>query len=136
MFAYTAFNTFAAGFGNIVAIVDGSILWFSVPVLSSAVAFVVQVFYAYRISVLAKDKIVAAIILLFALAQLAGGFATGVIAHQITLFTDFLVTRTFIATGVWNGCSAMCDILIAAAMTYYVCYTNGLRMTKNPYICL
>ena len=78
MLTYTSFKTFAAGFGNIGAIIDSSILWFAIPIMSSAgrsfvlcvalfspkavVAFVVQVFYAYRISVLAKSKAVAILI--------------------------------------------------------------------------
>lgn len=125
LLTYTAFKTFAIGFGNIGAIIDGSILWFSIPIMSSAVAFVVQVFYAYRISVLAKSKAVAILILFFALFQFAGGIATGVIAHQVTLFTDFLVKRTYIATGIWNGGSAVCDVLIAGAMTYYLSLHNS-----------
>ncbi|PPR03311.1 hypothetical protein CVT26_007785 [Gymnopilus dilepis] len=120
MFADKAFQTFATGFGNILAIANGGSLWFSVPIISSAVAFVVQVFYAYRIHVLSKSYIFPAFIFLLALFQLGGGIATGVIAHEVTLFTDFLVQKTYIATGVWNGGSAACDVVIAAGMTYYL----------------
>ncbi|KAF8910655.1 hypothetical protein CPB84DRAFT_1702355 [Gymnopilus junonius] len=120
MLADKAFQTFATGFGNIEAIANGGSLWFSIPIISSVVAFVVQVFYAYRIYVLAKSYIVSALIFLLALFQLGGGIATGIIAHQVTLFTDFLITKTFIATGVWNGGSAACDVVIAAGMTYYL----------------
>lgn len=40
LLSYTAFKTFAAGFGNINAIINGSILWFSIPIMSSAGRFV------------------------------------------------------------------------------------------------
>jgi hypothetical protein len=36
LLSYTAFKMFATGFGNINAIIDGSILWFSIPIMSSA----------------------------------------------------------------------------------------------------
>jgi hypothetical protein len=50
LLSYTAFKTFAAGFGNINAIIDGSILWFSIPIMSSAGTFV----NALRCSLLTK----------------------------------------------------------------------------------
>jgi len=50
LLSYTAFKTFAAGFGNINAIIDGSILWFSIPIMSSAGRFI----DALRCSLLTK----------------------------------------------------------------------------------
>ncbi|KAF9525768.1 hypothetical protein CPB83DRAFT_896670 [Crepidotus variabilis] len=120
LFSYTAFNTFAKGFGNMMAIIDESILWFSVPIMSSAVAMVVQVFYAYRIWKIGESRYVAGVVILLALAQLGGGLATGIIAHEVVDFTKFLNKRTLIATGIWNGASALCDVVIAAAMTFYL----------------
>ncbi|KAF8873064.1 hypothetical protein CPB84DRAFT_1798711 [Gymnopilus junonius] len=118
----TAFFSFAAGFGNLNAINEEGNLWFSVPILSSAIASVVQVFYAYRIQILAQSYIVPSIIVLvsFVFRSTAGGIATGIIAHQSRVFTDFLGTRVYIATGLWNGGSALCDVIIAAGMTYYL----------------
>ncbi|KAF8873062.1 hypothetical protein CPB84DRAFT_1895644, partial [Gymnopilus junonius] len=118
----TAFFSFATGFGNFNAINEEGTLWFSVPIMNSAIASVVQVFYAYRIQILAQSYIVPSIIVLLSFVQLAGGIATGIIAHQSRLFTEFLNTRLYIATGVsfWNGGSALCDVIIAAGMTYYL----------------
>ena len=50
LLTYTAFKTFAAGFGNINAIIDDSVLWFSIPIMSSAGTF----FNALRCSLLTK----------------------------------------------------------------------------------
>jgi len=95
------------------------LLWFAAPVLTAIVAFVVQTFYAYRIQILTKSYFIPIVITLLALLQLAGGIAEGVIAHQISLFSSNLLTRKiYVSTGVWNGCSAACDVLIAASMTY------------------
>ncbi|KAF8881414.1 hypothetical protein CPB84DRAFT_1687241, partial [Gymnopilus junonius] len=114
-----AFSSFAEGFGNLNAINEEGNLWFSVPIMSSAIASVVQVFYAYRIRILAQSNIVPSIIVLLSFIQLSGGIATGIIAHQSRVFTQFLGTKVYIATGLWNGGSALCDVIIAAGMTYY-----------------
>ncbi|KAF9526408.1 hypothetical protein CPB83DRAFT_467878 [Crepidotus variabilis] len=131
LFTVTAFNTFAKGFGSMMAIIDGSLLWFSVPIMSSVVTFIVQVFYAYRIYKVGKAKAIAGAVILLACGQLGGGVATGVIAHQIRDFTNFLVVKTLIATGVWNGCSALCDVVIAGAMTYYLQKHNSRRSSTR-----
>ena len=51
LLSYTAFKTFATGFGNINAIIDGSVLWFSIPIMSSAGTFV----NALRCSLLTRN---------------------------------------------------------------------------------
>ncbi|KAF8881427.1 hypothetical protein CPB84DRAFT_1791863 [Gymnopilus junonius] len=99
----SAFSSFAEGFGNLNAVNEEKNLWFSVPIMSSAIAAVVQVFYAYRIRILAQSYIVPSIIILLSFIQLAGGIATGIIAHQSRLFSH-----------------ALCDVIIAAGMTYYL----------------
>ena len=79
----TAFRSFAPGFGNIESINEEGNLWFTIPIMSSAsacrttiytsfpltpclldaiVACVVQVFYAYRLRILAQSYIVPVII--------------------------------------------------------------------------
>ncbi|PPR03487.1 hypothetical protein CVT26_007893 [Gymnopilus dilepis] len=116
----TAFRSFAPGFGNIESINEEGNLWFTIPIMSSAIACVVQVFYAYRLRILAQSYIVPVIIVVLSLIQLGGGIATGTIAHQSRVFSEFLGTKVYIATGLWNGGSAACDVIIAAGMTYYL----------------
>ncbi|PPR03485.1 hypothetical protein CVT26_007891 [Gymnopilus dilepis] len=124
LLSQSCFRTFATGFGDINAVIAEGNLWFSVPIMSSCIAAVVQAFYAYRISILARSYILPGIILFLSLLQLGGGLATGIIANQSKLFTDFLGLRVFISTGLWNGASAACDVLIAAGMTYYLSRTQ------------
>jgi hypothetical protein len=120
LFTKMAFKQLAAGFGNLQTLDEMGLVWFAVPILSSSVEFVVQVFYAYRIRILAKSNLIPLVVVLFALIQLGGAIGQGIIAHQITLFSKFLVKKTLILTGIWNAGSAVCDIIIAASMTYYL----------------
>lgn len=80
LFTKTSFEQFVIGFGNAQILDEAGLreLWFAVPILSSAgvyhlyifvrlltgklVAFVVQVFYAYRIKLLAESNVCAIII--------------------------------------------------------------------------
>ena len=79
-----------------------------------------------------------------ALGQLGGGVAVGVIGQQISLFSsnasllEIIISTSVCAASllwclrnfmnlpnlqVWNGCSAVCDLLIAISMTYSVSLT-------------
>jgi len=119
LFSKKGFQEFAAGFGDILALDDIGLLWFAAPVLTAIVSFVVQIFYAYRIKVFTQSYIIPSLVTLLALCQLGGGIAEGVIAQQISLFSSYAsVQEINISTGVWNGCSAACDLLIAISMTY------------------
>ena len=82
LFTKVAFEQLAAGFGNFDALNHGGLLWFAVPILSSTgtfssiflgvlclqvnyiVEFVVQLFYAYRIKVLAGSNLVPIVVVL------------------------------------------------------------------------
>ncbi|KAF9563233.1 hypothetical protein CPC08DRAFT_336070 [Agrocybe pediades] len=120
MFTYQAFESFAAGFGEFSAVTKTRIIWFSVPILSSTVSFVVQLFYAYRIKILSRSNFVAGIILMLAIVQWAGGIATGVLGQEQVDLSNFLSKKTYITLGLWNGGAAVCDVLIAAFMTYFL----------------
>ncbi|KAF8798784.1 hypothetical protein BYT27DRAFT_7122237, partial [Phlegmacium glaucopus] len=117
---------FAAGFENSA----GTSLRFAVLILSSTVAFMVQIFYAYKIKRLAQSNLIAMVVALFSLVQLGGGIAEGVIAHRTSLFPKSLPLKKtlMIVAGVRNGGNAMCDIIIAASMTYY--FSRGRRTWK------
>lgn len=127
----SAFHGFAEGFGNLIFLDEIGTIWFSVPVMSGIVAFVAQVFYAYRISILAQSKIVASFIVFLAVVQLGGAIATGIQSKQAVFNSKFLGTKSFITTGIWNGGSALCDVIIAICMTFYLSRRNtGMMQTQ------
>ncbi|KDR70736.1 hypothetical protein GALMADRAFT_254773 [Galerina marginata CBS 339.88] len=132
MLTQTGFATFATGFGDLNAINHIGVIWFAVPIMDSLVAFVVQAFYAYRIAVLSRSMFMPAVILLFGFLQLGGGLATGYFGAKAIHFNDFLGKKTFISTALWNGGGAMCDIIIASSMTYFLSKSKtDWKPTKN-----
>ncbi|KAF9479831.1 hypothetical protein BDN70DRAFT_664704 [Pholiota conissans] len=120
IFTANGFQTFAVGFGNPQVLNGVQTFWFAAPMLTGIVAFIAQIFYAYRISVLSQKRHVAALVTLFSLTQLAASFAIGIQVKDAGLFSRLLKRRALITVGVWQGSSAACDILIAIAMTYYL----------------
>ncbi|KAF8891587.1 hypothetical protein CPB84DRAFT_1784058 [Gymnopilus junonius] len=111
------FRAFGLGYGQVDAVENEETMWFSGFVLSSLIVCVVQLFYANHIRTAGpSSRILPYCISLLALTQLGGGIATGVIAHQAHLLTNLFGRKFYIATGLWNGASLVCDILIAGAM--------------------
>ncbi|KDR70735.1 hypothetical protein GALMADRAFT_159844 [Galerina marginata CBS 339.88] len=137
MLTHAGFATFATGFGDLNAINHIGLIWFAVPIMDSlvtptAVAFVVQAFYAYRIAIFSQSRLMPAVILLFGFLQLGGGLATGYFGARAIHFNGFLGRKTFICTALWNGGGAICDIIIAASMTYFLSKSKtDWKPTKN-----
>ncbi|KAF5318182.1 hypothetical protein D9619_012090 [Psilocybe cf. subviscida] len=118
LFTSSAFRTFATGFGNPEMLNEVDILWFTVPIMSGIVAFVVQSFYAYRVSILSRTQYVAGLIVLCAFLQLGGALAMGVKTKQAVLFTRFQHSNFSATAAIWEGGSAACNIVIAVSMLY------------------
>ncbi|KAK1221249.1 hypothetical protein PQX77_015939 [Marasmius sp. AFHP31] len=131
MISHDAFRTFAYGFGRLQALDEVHLLWFDVCILDGLVAFSVQTYFAYRIHLLSKSKIIAALVLAMALAQLAGSLAVGVITRRVGAFSQ-IRDFTFIPALFWLGGSAACDVTIAIAMTYTLSrYVDVFNQTKD-----
>ncbi|CAA7266186.1 unnamed protein product [Cyclocybe aegerita] len=120
-----AFSNFASGFGDLRALDRIGLIWFTIPIMSGIVAFVTQTFYAYRIKILAQNNIAPSFIMLFAFVQLGGAIATGVKSKAAVVHSRFVSRDSLITTGIWNGGSAVCDIIIAACMTYYLSHRDA-----------
>ncbi|KAF9554347.1 hypothetical protein CPC08DRAFT_644473 [Agrocybe pediades] len=123
----SAFNVFAIGYGDFRYYNNIDIAWFSVPIITGLVAFIAEAFYAYRISILAQSYWVASIILFLGFVQLGGAIASAIVLKHAHQFTHLLGKDYSISAGVrvpsaliWNGGSAVCDIIIAVCMTYYL----------------
>ncbi|KDR72410.1 hypothetical protein GALMADRAFT_143241 [Galerina marginata CBS 339.88] len=128
----SAFHVFAAGYGNFAFYNNVELAWFSVPVISGMVAFLAEAFYAYRISILADSYWVAGVILVLAFVQLGGSIASAVVLKDAVLFSKLLGPHFTITSGIWNGGSALCDVIIAVCMTYYLSRrgSEGMKDTQ------
>ncbi|KAF4601714.1 hypothetical protein EYR40_004913 [Pleurotus pulmonarius] len=90
----------------------------------------VQLFLAWRISVLTSSKAVAIFISLLALTSLGGGIAMSVL---VILNPDFSRFETFYpATGTWLGSSALADVIISAVLVMTLRRKRtGMQVTDN-----
>ncbi|KAJ7607693.1 hypothetical protein FB45DRAFT_393689 [Roridomyces roridus] len=93
--------------------------WVSATILTALIAAIVQIFYAARLYIFSGSKIVTGMVILLALLQCAAATAKA---------STFKLTGNHPAQGpdpyiVWLAGSAMCDVIIAGAMTFYLSRT-------------
>ncbi|KAK0459347.1 uncharacterized protein EV420DRAFT_1642314 [Desarmillaria tabescens] len=99
--------------------------------MSGAAACVCQVFYAYRIFILSKSQIVPIFVTCVSLTSSVGALITGVYSFQAGSIINLSSMKVSIAIGIWCGASALCDIVIAICMTYYLMRSNtNFRRTR------
>ncbi|KAK0212241.1 hypothetical protein DFS33DRAFT_1482176 [Desarmillaria ectypa] len=128
---HDAFATFGYGFGDIEALTGMYFNWLAVPIMSAAVACVGQVFYAYRIFILSKSRIVPIFVTCVSLTSSVAAIITGVYCFQAGNVTKLNNRRMSIAVGIWCGASALCDIIIAICMAFYLMRsTTSFRQTR------
>ncbi|KAG7097840.1 hypothetical protein E1B28_005155 [Marasmius oreades] len=151
MITYDAFQTFVIGFGRLDALNEVNMLWFDCCVIDGAVASVVQTFFAYRIFLLSKSKLLTSVIVLISLMQLGGAITAAVKDETVSVFSE--VRGNFIAVSVRIvflsrlgvsrnlrlllqlslGGSAACDVMIAISMTYVVCWLFRFRVLPKEH---
>ncbi|KAK0485578.1 hypothetical protein EDD18DRAFT_1260641 [Armillaria luteobubalina] len=131
IFTHDAFATFGYGFSDLKALTGMYSNWLTIPILSSVSACVGQAFYAYRIFILSKSRIVPVFIICVSITSFAAGIITGVYCFPADDVTELVSPRTSIAVGILCRGSALCDIVIAICMTYYLTRrSTSLRQTR------
>ncbi|KAF8876181.1 hypothetical protein BD779DRAFT_1629596 [Infundibulicybe gibba] len=116
---HDAFTTFARDFGDLPSLNVAQLEGLSTPMLSGIVSCTVQLFFTYRIYLLSKSKLLASVLCLIALMQGSAGIATGVKTLQIDDWTKIQL-EAFVSCTVWLVGAAVCDIMIAISMVYYL----------------
>ncbi|KAH8079086.1 hypothetical protein BXZ70DRAFT_1051023 [Cristinia sonorae] len=114
-----AFRNFGSGWGDMRDLDAVGWLWFSVPVLGSIISCVGQMFYAWRILILSDQYWISGSVAALSLLQFCMGIYSGARAHTIGVFSKVQVL-TYRTTIVWLGGTALCDIIIAASMLFYL----------------
>ncbi|KAF5317948.1 hypothetical protein D9619_012057 [Psilocybe cf. subviscida] len=122
MMAQMAYRVFATGYGQPSYYNSIGPTWFSIPLVSGLVTFAVQLFYARRLLLLSRSKVVAGLIVALSTVQLAGAIATAVVFKQAGYFSTLFDTKfhLVLTAGIWNGGGALCDVLIVGATTHYL----------------
>ncbi|KAJ7664317.1 hypothetical protein B0H17DRAFT_302110 [Mycena rosella] len=88
------------------------------PAMTAIIAFLVQVFYVWRVRVLTGSASLAALIFACALAGLAGGLATTVEVLREPEFRDFIRFKSVVI--LWLLAECLADILIATLLVRHL----------------
>jgi len=122
LLTHDGFAAFGSGFGDITALTKVRFYWLTSPVVGGLVAFMGQSFYAYRVYVLSsRSWTIPVLIVAISLVSSVSAMICGVLVSKFTDVTLLNDNRTLsVAEGVWLSTSALCDIIIAVCMTYYL----------------
>ncbi|KAK7691408.1 hypothetical protein QCA50_004807 [Cerrena zonata] len=124
-----AFRVFGSGWGDLAEMNKVGWLWFSVPVLGSIISLIAQGFYAFRIWILSKNWWVCSAIISVSMAQCAAGFYSGYFSHKVGDFSK-VQDGNFRMVSVWLAGTALCDVIIAVSMIWYLQRSKtGVRKT-------
>ncbi|KAK0236463.1 hypothetical protein EDD85DRAFT_954322 [Armillaria nabsnona] len=129
--AHDTFATFGYGFGDMDALARINFFWLTVPIMSAVAACVGQGFYAYRIFILSKSRIIPVFVICVSFTGSVAAIISGVYCFQAGTTTKLNNRKTYIAVGLSCGASALCDIIIAICMTYYlICSSTHFHRTR------
>ncbi|KAF8999132.1 hypothetical protein BDQ17DRAFT_765489 [Cyathus striatus] len=99
---------------------DVHLLWLTVPVTAGIVGFIGQIFFAYRLWVLSESVLLSALIVSLGSLATASALICGGRMLFLKKIMDGIRDPLFLVScGLWNGFAALCDVIIAACMSYY-----------------
>ncbi|KAK0196002.1 hypothetical protein F5146DRAFT_1028081 [Armillaria mellea] len=131
LIAHDAFAVFGYGFGDLEALTEVDFSWLTAPVMGAIAAFVGQGFYAYRIFILSRSRIVPAFVICVSLTGTVVAIITSVYMFQAGNTTKINNHQMSITMAITCGGYALCDVVIAICMTYYLTRNNtGFRSTQ------
>jgi hypothetical protein len=117
------FATFASGWGDLSQLQSAHWAWLNTPIMSGIVSCVVQLFYAYRVYILSRSKILLCFIAALSITQATSAIVGGVQLAIVDNFTK-LQSATRVTSIIWLSGSALCDITVASCMSYYLSRKN------------
>ncbi|KJA25594.1 hypothetical protein HYPSUDRAFT_37636 [Hypholoma sublateritium FD-334 SS-4] len=116
-----SFAYFSVGFLNIQILNEFGSTWFSIPLMTGFVASLTQGFYCYRIAIFTKSIYAVAFISLLSLCQLSASIAVAIQLKQAVFISVLFEAKIpFITIGIWGVSGLVCDVTIAAFMTYHL----------------
>ncbi|KAK0226531.1 hypothetical protein IW262DRAFT_1457760 [Armillaria fumosa] len=122
--AHDAFAVFGYGFGDLEAPTEIQFSWLIDAIIGGIAASVGQGFYAYRIFILSRSRIVPAFIICVSSTSFVAAMIVGVCTVQADDITIINSRRMSISLGISCAGYALCDIAIAICMTYYLMRSN------------
>ncbi|KAK0226535.1 hypothetical protein IW262DRAFT_1457764 [Armillaria fumosa] len=129
--AHDAFAVFGYGFGDLETLTAIHFNWLILSIMIAIAASVGQGFYAYRIFILSKSRIVPAFVICVSFTSTVASIIASVCTFQASDVTKLNDRETSIIGGISGAGYALCDIIIALCMTYYLMRSStGLRSTQ------
>ncbi|KAJ7478299.1 hypothetical protein FB451DRAFT_1452640 [Mycena latifolia] len=112
-------RSFGAGWGNPAVLDEVGWAWFSVPALGSTIACAGQIFFAWRIYIIAESLVVPAMIAAVSAVQLGAGIWTGVLIAHAKKYSllEFRLMRPPVA---WLAATALADLIVVAGTVFYL----------------
>ncbi|KAK0480962.1 hypothetical protein EDD18DRAFT_1153231 [Armillaria luteobubalina] len=128
---HDVFTTFGYSFGDLDSLTADHLYWFTIPIMIAIAAGIGQFFYAYRVFLLSKSQILSIFIICTSLPNFVASIFTGIYSFQAGIITELTSRKLHIAAGISCGASALCDVIIAICMTYYLMRsTTNFRRTR------
>lgn len=112
--------------GNIVAFESANWLLAADPIIAGVVAFMVQLFFAWRIQIVARQWPLTMFIVICAFTTLCGGLGTGIAVAWVKSYALFANFRQIAV--IWLISSTVGDTSITAALTHH------LRRRKGSFV--
>ncbi|CCM00167.1 uncharacterized protein FIBRA_02195 [Fibroporia radiculosa] len=122
------FRVYLYNYGNPEAVIGFEYTWFAVPVMGAIVSAVVQIFFAWRIYILSKLKLLAGGIILLSLLQSGAGLAGGAKLDRLPAIDATRLAEPELIT--WLVTSGVVDLVIAISMTILLISSKtGIKST-------
>ncbi|KAJ6563535.1 hypothetical protein B0H10DRAFT_2114973 [Mycena sp. CBHHK59/15] len=116
-FAYL-YRVLISNFGNTSVLARADWIFATDPVLTALIACCVQLFYAWRVQLLSRKLWLVILVVVCALAGLAGGLATTIEVVKLPHFKDFQYFKA--AVIVWLAAECVADILITTILVKHL----------------
>ncbi|KAF9483259.1 hypothetical protein BDN70DRAFT_874135 [Pholiota conissans] len=124
----TGWAMLVQGFGNVEAIDEVGTTYLSVSFIGGLVELLVQLFYAWRIVVISRKRIIPVLIVIISLTAFAGALIMTINTKRFGKFSELVAGTKSLAAkavGIWGGASSLCDVIIAICMCYYLRKNKG-----------
>jgi len=115
---YLIYQPLVQEFGTVTALTYFPMMLAASPIVTVCVSTPVQIFTAWRISVVSQKKFIAIIICLFALLSFVGAFWVGVQVVTFKLFARKLSFQFNLPGVIWFVASAVADLLITVTLVF------------------
>lgn len=119
------YHLFIEGWGDITYFQSSDWLLAMNPIVGGAVAFIVQLFFAWRLHIIAAQPVLTVFIVVLSLLTFSGAIGTGIIVLVTKEFIYFQRPAVRQITCIWLVSTAVVDVCICAALTYHLRRRRG-----------